>query len=35
VGADGGVYAEGAPFAGSLGGSRLNAPIVAIGAPPR
>lgn len=35
AGSDGGVYALGAPFGGSLGGSALNARIVALSTAPR
>jgi hypothetical protein len=34
VGSDDGVFAFNAPFAGSLGGLRLNQPVVALAAPP-
>ena len=35
VGSDGGVYALGAPFLGSLGGARLNGRIVGLATVPR
>lgn len=35
IGADGGVYALGAPFLGSLGGTRLNAAVVGLASVPK